>query len=488
MLYLELDGQGARHAQLTRALKQAVLTGRLRPGHRLPSSRMLAQELGLARNTVLSSYEELAAEGFLEGKVGSGSYVAQIDGVQMAAKEALPVPVRLSAQARLAEIACKRPLLGGLNRDLPYNLQYGVPLTNPALTTAWRRELARAASYAPLDYPPVQGHIDLRTAICDYLGRRRGVQVHPDDVLIVSGVQQALSLCAQVLLDPGDGVMLEEPHYPSPWQIFTAHGARVQSIPVDDEGMDCSQLPTLRPPRLIYVTPSHQFPTGAVMSLSRRLALLAYAQQHEGWIFEDDYDGEFRYRGAPLAALRALDTHDRTLYVGTFSKALFPSLRLGYMVMPRALRKPFLRAKLLATHGSPTIEQQALAHFMHSRGFDRHLRAASRTLRARRAALFNGLRRHAGEMVDVQDSQAGMHVLAWLRNFDTERLGQLVELGRERGLGLHPIAPCYSHSPAPAGLLLGYAGLAPAEIDVAMSRFGEVLRAVTNSRTAVAIT
>lgn len=478
MLYLELDGQGPRHAQLTRALKQAVLTGRLRPGLRLPSSRVLAQELGLARNTVLSSYEELAAEGFLHGKVGSGSYVAQIEGVQ-AAIDAAPAPrVRLSEQARLAEIACKRPLLGGFHRDLPYNLQYGVPLTNPALTTAWRRELARAAAYAELDYPQVQGHIELRRAICDYLGRRRGVQTHPDDVLIVSGVQQALSLCAQVLLDPGDGVMLEEPHYPAPWQIFTAHGARVQSIPVDDEGLDCAQLPTQRTPRLIYVTPSHQFPTGAVMSLSRRLALLRYAQQHEGWIFEDDYDGEFRYRGAPLAALRALDTHDRTLYVGTFSKTLFPSLRLGYMVLPRALLKPFLRAKMLATHGSPTIEQKALANFMHSRSFDRHLRAASRTLRARRMALFTGLRRHAADLVDVRDSQAGMHVVAWLRNFDSERLRQLIERGRERGLGLHPIAPCYSCSPAPAGLLLGYAGLAPPEIEVAMSRFGDALRAV----------
>ena len=478
MLYLELDGQGPRHAQLTRALKQAVMTGRLRPGHRLPSSRVLAQELGLARNTVLSSYEELAAEGFLQGKVGSGSYVAHIEGVQSAANDVPSEPVRLSEQAQLAEIACKRPMLGGMHRDLPYNLQYGVPLTNPALTTAWRRELARAASYAELDYPQVQGHVELRTAVCDYLGRRRGVQAHPDDVLIVSGVQQALSLCAQVLLDPGDGVMLEEPHYPAPWQIFTAHGAQVQSIPVDDEGMDCAQLPPTQAPRLIYVTPSHQFPTGAVMSVSRRLALLRYAQQHDSWIFEDDYDGDFRYRGASLAALRALDTHDRTLYVGTFSKTLFPSLRLGYMVLPRALRKPFLRAKMLATHGCPTIEQKALAHFMHSRGFDRHLRAASRTLRARRAALFNGLRRHAGKMVDVQDSQAGMHVVAWLRDFDSERLRRLIVLGRERGLGLYPIAPCYSRSPAPPALLLGYAGLAPAEIDIAMSRFGEVLRAV----------
>lgn len=480
-MFLELDGHGSRQAQLTRALKAAVLGGRLRSGDRLPATRALATELGLSRNTVLASYEELAAEGFLHGKVGSGSFVAPFAAHGDAHGHAGPAhaqaPAALSAFARRARDSYRRPASGGQFRELPFNLQYGLPLTNPALTTAWRRELARAAAYTDPNYPESAGRLDLRTAVCDYLARRRGVQAEPDDVLIVSGTQEAVALSAQVLLDPGDRVVLEEPHYLALWRIFTAHGARVDAVPVDDEGLDCDRLPR-EAPRLLCVTPSHQFPLGSVLSLPRRLALLRYAQAHEAWILEDDYDGEFRYGGAPIAALRSLDTHDRTLYIGTFSKALFPALRMGYMVLPRALREPFRMAKQLATFGCPAIEQRALAQFIQNRGFERHLRRAAHTLRARRAALLAGLREHAGEVVEVRDSHAGMHLVAWLRGFDEARLHCLIEAARLRGVGLHPIGPCYLQPPERVGLLLGYAGLAPKEIAAAMLRFGEALRSL----------
>ena len=478
-MFLELDGRGSRQAQLTRALKAAVLTGRLHSGERLPATRTLATELGLSRNTVLASYEELAAEGFLLGKVGSGSYVAPIDAyaTQPPTDVQAAAPARLSAYAHRAVSTYRRPLTAGQFRELPFNLQYGLPLTNPALTTAWRRELARAAAYTDPNYPESAGRLDLRTAVCDYLARRRGLQADPDDVLIVSGTQEAVTLSARVLLDPGDRVVLEDPHYIALWRIFTAHGAQVDTVPVDDDGIDCEQLPRAAP-RLLCVTPSHQFPLGSVLSLPRRLALLRYAQANDAWILEDDYDGEFRYGGAPLAALRSLDAHDRTLYIGTFSKALFPALRMGYMVLPKALREAFRTTKQLATFGCPAIEQRALAQFIDNRGFERHLRRAAQTLRARRAALLNGLREHAGDVVDVRDSQAGMHLVAWLRDFDEARLERLIEAARQRGVGLHPIGPSYLHPPGRVGLLLGYGGLAPKEISAAMVRFGEALRAV----------
>ena len=475
-MFLELDGRGSRQAQLTRALRDAVLNGRLRSGDRLPATRALASELGISRNTVLASYEELAAEGFLLGKVGSGSYIAAIE-THVHEKTEAPDEVRLSAYARRALGTIQRTNPGGNHQDLPYNLQYGQPMTNPALTTAWRRELAKAAAYTQPKYPESQGRLDLRSAVCDYLARRRGVQADPDDVLIVSGTQEAVSLSAQVLLDAGDRVVLEDPHYTALWRIFTAHGAQIGVVPVDDDGLDCDQLP-VQPPRLVCVTPSHQFPLGSVLSLPRRLALLRYAQANEAWILEDDYDGEFRYGGAPLAALRSLDAHDRTLYIGTFSKSLFPALRMGYMVLPKALREPFRIAKQISTFGCPAIEQRALAQFIENRGFDRHLRRAAHTLRARRAALMQGLRDHARDAVDVRDSQAGMHLVAWLRDFDDERLQRLIAAARARGVGLHTINQCYLQPPSRQGLLMGYAGLAPKEISAAMARFGEVLREV----------
>jgi GntR family transcriptional regulator/MocR family aminotransferase len=476
-MFLALDGRGPLHVQLTRALKAAVLDGRLKTGERLPSSRTLAQELGLSRNTVLASYEELAAEGFVMGRVGSGSYVAAIEPRLPPRSDPAP-PAPLSAYAERALVAGRRPMVGGEHKGLRYNLQYGVPLTNATLTSAWRRELAHAADHADVDYPKAQGSIELRAAVCEYLARRRGLLASPDDVLIVSGTQEAFALSAQVLLDPSDRVVIEDPHYPPPWQVFRAHGARVDAVAVDDDGLVCEQLPTRDRPRLVCVTPSHQFPLGAVMSLPRRLALLGYAQAHGSWVLEDDYDGEFRYGGAPLAALRSLDANDRTLYVGTFSKTLFPSLRMGYMVLPAALREPFRVAKLLSTFGCPGIEQRALANFIRNGGFERHLRHAAHTLRARRTALTEGLAAHAGDRVDVLDSHAGMHLVAWLRDHDEARCARLIAHARDRGLGLYPIAPYYLDPPARSGLLLGYAGLAASEIDTAMRLFGASLRAV----------
>lgn len=471
-LYLTLDGGGPQYAQLIRALKEAILDGRIGAGTRLPATRELAGELGMSRNTVLVAYDQLRAEGFVEGRVGSGTWVAELDIAPRpkAARQRVPAQSRYMRRAR-------RHFRTGIGRQhygLRYNLQYGEPLVNPEIMNAWRRALTRAATELRFDYPDFRGLPALRDEICAYLARRRGIVAERDDVLIVNGAQQAFTLAARLLVDEGETVAFEEPGYFAARQSLQAHGAHLHAVRADAQGLDYRKLPE-HGARLVYVTPSHQFPGGSVMSPARRLGLLRYAERWNAWILEDDYDGEFRYNARPLAALRALDDGDRVMYVGTFSKMLFPSMRLGYMVLPAALREDFRAAKWLADMGSSVIEQAALADFMAGPGFDRHLRQVAAILKARRRALLAGLERHAGERVTVFDAPAGMHVTAWLRGYTHERSEALIEHARHYGLGIYPIAPHYLKPPARPGLVLGYAGLPVEDIEEAMRLLGRCL-------------
>jgi GntR family transcriptional regulator/MocR family aminotransferase len=475
-MYLELDGEGPRYAQLLRALKSSVLAGRYAAGAKLPATRVLASDLGLSRNTVLAAYEQLRAEGFIEGRVGSGCYVAQIAApvaIRSRPTRALPASA-LSRRGRRGLALYDRAIPGRQHKGLRYNLQYGLPLTNPALTSAWRRELNLAAAHAELDYPDPQGLLALRAAVCDYLARRRGINAAPEDVVIVSGSQQGFSLAAQVLLDEDDTVVLEDPNYQGARQVFQAFGARISGCRVDGDGLVPGALPTL-PPKLLVVTPSHQFPTGAVLSLPRRMELLDYAAQKNCWIIEDDYDGEFRYDARPLAALKSLDRDDRVIYVGTFSKTLFPSLRIGYMLLPPGLRDAFIAAKWLDDRGCPAIEQAALARLIGSGAFERHLRQIAVELKQRRAILIAAIRRHIGDQLELADSSAGMHALAWLPQLDRVALQRLMQRASELGLGLYPVDPYYLRRPARCGLLLGYADLPPADLEAAMVLLGRCL-------------
>ncbi|WP_395683567.1 PLP-dependent aminotransferase family protein [Dokdonella sp.] len=474
-MYLDLDGQGARYAQLIRALKGAILDGRVAAGARLPASRSLARELDMSRNTVLAAYEQLQAEGFLLGRVGSGSFVANVGNAAPVKRTPNALVAPLSGFARRAASNTDgRRIPGHQHDDLRYNLQYGLPLANPLLGSVWRREVSRAAEHVDFDYPDAQGLLALREQICDYLARRRGVPAAPEDVLIVSGTQQAFALAARVLLEPGDTVVLEDPHYRGARQVFATHGAHARGCRVDAEGLVPAALPNSA--RLAVVTPSHQFPTGALLPLGRRVELLDWAVERRAWLIEDDYDGEFRYGGRPLAALKSLDRDGRVIYIGSFSKALFPALRLGYMVLPAALREAFFAAKWLEDRGCNALEQGALAHFMADGGFERHLRRAAVALRARRTAMLNGLRRHAGDAVEVVDSNAGMHLTAWLTRANHGDCERLVAHARERGLGLYTIAPYCLKVPPRPGLVLGYAGLPTADIDAAMKLLGKCLQ------------
>lgn len=474
-MHLQLDGRGPLHAQLTRALKTAVFAGRVHQGSRLPATRQLARELGVSRNTVLAAYEQLRAEGFVDGRVGSGSYVTpplQALRTVHAVNASLAPQSEFARRGRLYHDHQRIP--GRRIEGVRYSFQYGVPLTNPALTSAWARELAHAAAYTAPNYPMTQGLPALREAVCDYLARRRGVQARAEDVIIVDGTQQAVALAARVLLDIDDTAVIEEPHYSAIREALLIHGANLRTVGVDEEGLQCEALPE-RGAKLVCVTPSHQFPTGVVMSLARRLELLDYAHRHGSWILEDDYDGEFRYDAQPLAALRSLDEYGRVIYVGTFSKVMFPSLRLGYMVVPAGLRGDFVNAKWQDDFGSPGIEQAALGRFMADGGFERHLRRTWKALKERRWALLEGLRRCSAGRLQINDSHAGMHLVVWLKDRSRVEGEAFIARARSLGLGLYPITPYYLDPPDRAGLLLGYCGLSVTEIAEAVERFATCL-------------
>jgi GntR family transcriptional regulator / MocR family aminotransferase len=472
-MYLALDGHGDLYAQLARALKQAMLDGRLAAGERLPSSRQLSKELGLSRNTVVTAFELLLGEHIVESRTGAGTFVAAAVPARTSrapSSTVVAAPSRYAERARRLPPLHLRPTLAHLR----YDLQYGEPLVDPPLATAWRRALGHALARCDLRYGPSAGVWELREAISRHVARRRGISCAADDVLIVGGAQQAINLAARVLLNEGDTAVLEDPSYQLAEMALQAHGARLQSVAVDGDGLRVAALPAAGA-RLVLVTPSHQFPSGAVMSLERRMALLDYADRHGAWIVEDDYDGEFRFGGPLLPALRSLDSRGRVLYVGSFSKLLFPALRLGYIVCPPSLREDLTLAKRLADISCPAVEQLALADLMQSGAFERHLRFATAELRRRRAALLDGLSTHCARRILVHDSGAGMHLVGWLPGWTQAGVQALVQHAHAQGLGLQSIGPHFHRPLPPTGLLLGYAGLSPKQLGAAAALLGRCL-------------
>ena len=473
-MHLQLDNKGPKHEQLARSLRQAIRSGQLQSGSKLPSTRMLSENLGLSRNTVLRAYEQLRIERLGVTREGSGTYVGDVPPAHGFVAPPRHVEAQSAYASRLRDLPPLTSARGG--PGIRYDLQYGTPLVNPKLVSAWSTALATAAASTDTGYPHAQGLPELRESIARFLATWRGVVANPRDIVVVSGTQQALSLVARILLDVGATAAMEDPSYELASHVLRAHGARVVGVRTDGEGLVVDELPG--DARLVHVTPSHQFPAGTTMSLRRRQQLLAFAQDNASWIFEDDYDGELSYSARPIPALRSLDAGDRVIYVGSFSKMMFPSLRLAYVVCPSGLRKDLVRAKRLEDLGCPAIEQAAM-HLLFKRGaFERHLGATVAELRRRRSALFAGLARHAAGHVQADDSQLGMHVIGWLPGFDLARLDRLVVAARSQGLGLHPVHPYYRVPPPRLGLLLGFAGLFPSQIEEATRILGACLRAL----------
>ncbi|GAA0988344.1 PLP-dependent aminotransferase family protein [Acrocarpospora macrocephala] len=459
-----LNGRGDLAARIYRQLLDAILDGRLRPGERLPPTREMATRLGVSRNTVTVAYDRLTAEGFLVGKTGAGTYVCPRHHIHQRPRAAPP-----------GRGLRPRPLWETLVREavpapagkIPtrYDFRFGIP--DPALfpLETWRRmvarELRRANVGAP-GYADPAGHPGLRAAIARYVGVSRSVRAGADDVLITQGAQQALDLIGRVLIEPGDLVAIEEPGYRAARLLFHSLGARVAAVPVDEEGLDVAALPDGA--RLIYVTPSHQFPLGTPMSVSRRAALLTWAARHDAVIVEDDYDSEYRFEGRPLEPLQSLDACGRVIYVGSFSKTLLPTLRLGFLIAPASLQPALRTARQLTDwHGDPTT-QGALATFIDEGLLSRHIRKATQEYAARRAAILTTLHtRFAGTLTPIP-SAAGLHLCALPAPGSTVDFDTVVSRARDSGLAIDSIAPFYTDHPQP-GLILGYGLIHPDNID-----------------------
>jgi GntR family transcriptional regulator / MocR family aminotransferase len=466
---LARDGPIPLHRQLYEELREAILTRRLAPGMRLPSTRTLASELGISRYTAVDAFRQLCAEGYLEGKVGAGTCVART----LPDDLLRPAPPATSAWRPLRErrprsqrsdvqMALGRPLLctrrGQPRHSQPF--QVGVPALDAFPGDHWGRLVARYARAMPVSmrgYQDPAGYAPLRRAIASYLAAARGVHCTAEQVIVVSGSQQGIALTAQVLLNPGEAVWMEDPGYLGAKGALLGAGARLIPVPIDAEGLEV-EAGNARCPgaRLAFVTPSHQCPLGVTMSLRRRLAVLEWAREAGAWIIEDDYDSEYRYVGRPLAALQGLDTAGRVIYSGTFSKVLFPALRLGYLVVPRDLLEAFTAARLFADMHPPPLEQAVLAEFMTEGHFARHIRRM-RLLYAERQAALVETARSLSDWLDVRPSEAGMHLLGWLPGgSDDQAIAQLVA----RHLVItHPLSHYYIEPSEQRALLLGYASV-----------------------------
>jgi GntR family transcriptional regulator / MocR family aminotransferase len=473
------------YRQLYEGLREAILSGRLRPGARLPSTRVLAGDLETSRNTVLAAFGQLLAEGYLEGRVGAGTTVARtLPETLLRARPEVPGlgrpgrPPRLSRRGALLA-GTRAALARGASTAHPFRA--GLPGLDAFPFDLWTRLIARRWRRVPrqlLDYGDPAGYAPLREVIAAYLGEARAVRCEATQVIVVTGAQQALDLAARVLLDPGDTAWVEDPGYQGVRGALIAAGIRLAPIPVDGEGLDVQRAARRAPgARLVYVTPSHQYPLGVTMSLNRRLALLEWASASGAWILEDDYDSEYRYAGRPLAALQGLDTAGRVIYAGTFSKVLFPALRLGYLVVPPELVDPFVAARALTDRHSPSVPQAALADFIEGGHFARHVRRTRGLYAERQAALVRAARRTLGELLEVAPAEAGMHLVGWLPDGVDDCVAARAGLVHE--VEATPLS-AYRVRPAQrgerGGLILGYAAYAPREIDDACTRLAAALR------------
>lgn len=444
-------------AQVCEGLRRAILDGRLRPGTRLPSTRALAMRLRLARSTVALAFDQLTAEGYIEGRRGSGTFVCHaVPAPRPAARPTRQTSADDHGDIRLSRAVARLQPRRAAAPAPAHAIDLSALRTDARLFpfAVWRRLVRRHLRALPAAREQSgagAGDPALRAAIAAYLGRARGVRCDAAQVIVVNGSQQALDLCARVLVDPGDAVAVENPGYPDAAQVFAAAGARLCATPVDADGL---VVAAMRPDvRLAHVTPSHQYPTGVVLSLARRLELLAWARRVRGVVVEDDYDSEFRYDGAPLPALQGLTGGDRVVYVGTFSTAMFSGLRLGYLVVPDALVEPFARAKWYASRHSPQLEQAALADFLRDGHFERHLRRMRRVHRRRRDALLDALHSHFGDDAVPLGDAAGMHVVV---RFADPRV---IARAPGRGVVVQSTASCYMGRAREGEALLRFAAL-----------------------------
>jgi GntR family transcriptional regulator / MocR family aminotransferase len=466
------------------ALRDEILEGRLRPGARLPGSRDLGRQYGLSRGTIVNAFEQLRAEGYVAGSVGSGTFVSKI-----LPDELLQIPHRPEAQPR-PSAGRQRELADFARRVQPFSMlearssrafRPNLPALDLFPATLWAqvaaRRLRRISTKLLLGCEPT-GYRPLQDAVADYLSTSRGVSCTAEQVVIVSGVQEALDLTARLLLNPGDRVGMEEPGYIGAGLLFEAVGARICALPVDGEGM---RLPEPGQPacKLVYVTPAHHFPLGATMSLARRLALLEWARGCGALILEDDYDSEFRYAGRPVPALQGLDRHALVLYAGGFNKVLFPSLRLGYLVVPHDLVPRFAASRSVTIRHPPLLPQAILCDFIGAGHFGRHLRRMRQVYAERLGVLLEGARRSLAGLLEVSGVEAGLQTAGWLR----PGLGAVAaaRAAARRDVEVTPLNQFYRGPVEREGLLLGFGAVDTGEIRRGIRELAAALEAASTA-------
>lgn len=482
-LAIDRGGDAPLNVQLYERMRDLILAGRLPPGARLPSSRGLAATLGVSRTTALAAYDQLASEGYVEGRVGSGAFVpAVLPEALLTTRRTASVPVADAQPPRLAGRAIPGPAAASDIRHPGRPFDPSAPDSEAFPFDVWARLLARAwrrPAPALLHARDPGGLPALRRVIAEHLTLARGLDCTADQVIVTSGLRETLELLARVLVDPGVAAWVEEPGYPSARRVLEGMGVRVAPVPVDAEGLSVD-VGTRRAPdaRLALVTPSRHFPLGITMSLARRLALIEWAADAEAWIVEDDYDSEYRYAGRPLAALMSLDRRGRVIYVGSFSKVLFRTLRLAYVVAPPALAPALLAAQAtLGTQASLT-PQPALAALMTSGRFAAHIRRTRRLYAERRRALLAALADDLGDLLDVAPDEAGMHVVARPTAALAASMDDRAAAARAAAAGVTApaLSTHYAGTPTDQGLLLGFACAEPEALRAAARRLGAALR------------
>ena len=467
---------------LRNALRAEILNGRIMPGSKLPASREFARQYQLSRGTILAALDELRAEGYVEGRRGSGTYVSQI----------LPEHLLPSQQVMDQELNGHPPvgphLSGYATRVRPFTLpvkpENSAFRTNlPALdlfpTTLWAQltgRRLRSATTRDLLGCEARGYLPLRQAIADYAHTSRGIQCTAEQVIVVSGVQEGLDLAARLLLNPGDKVLVEDPGYQGAYAVFGAVGARIVSLRLDDEGAAAREA-DFRSCRLVYVTPGHQYPAGMTMSLQRRLQLLAWAKKYGTPIFEDDYDSEFRFSGRPLPAMQGLDHGEKVIFCGSFNKVMYPSLRLGYLVVPRNLVDVFAYTKALTTRHQSLLDQAVLCDFIEQGHLGRHLRRMRKIYLERYTILRESARQHLGESLEIATIEAGLQTTGRLLGGVVSR-GITAEMVAQRAalvdIDVVPLGRYCHTASIPEALQIGFAAVHEKEIDRGVQKLASV--------------
>jgi GntR family transcriptional regulator/MocR family aminotransferase len=466
------------YRQIQQQLRDAVLARALRPGARLPSTRDLASRLGVARSCVIAAYSELLVEGVLSGRVGSGTYVSSD----------LPEPIEKAARRRSQRAGAARrfPLpararaleaLAADAQDETRPFQTGRSLVDARTLEVWRRLTQRGLrELGPrhLGYTDPRGLPELRRTLCAYLKAARAVRCEPEQILVTSGTQHALDLAIRVLLEPGDEVWVEDPGYPMTYAALHAAGLKARPVPVDAHGLVVrAGLRAAPRARAVYVTPSHQYPLGRVLSTARRLELIAFARETGAFVLEDDYDSEFRYSGRPLPSLQGLDDAQRVLYIGTLNKVLFPGLRVGYVVVPEPLVRAFTAARHLMDRQPQSLLQVVLAEFMEQGHFSGHVRRMRLQYRDQRDALVSELTRRAGEHVRVEAPEQGMRLVAELPRGTRDEAVEAAAL--RAGVIARALSSFYRRAEPRPGLLLGFTGHPRAAIGTAVATLSRVI-------------